>query len=207
MYLYDLPSQKKNVPELIKDPVALIKDVRNLVERHCKDSPELAITGRAVLHPDLNKSFLPLYDDNGENGDNGFGVESSSDQSGSGQFVTPHQLPNKAGARGPYKKHQVSSTSPTGHSLDRSNSNLSNAPRRRRTRCKICEACQRSDCGECSFCLDMVKFGGKFPFAFYSHGLEIDFLCNLRPGTCKANLYDATMSAAYAACNCAVRFL
>lgn len=168
MYLYDLPSQKKNVPELIKDPVALIKDVRNLVERHCKDSPEFAITGRPVLHPDLNKSFqLPeaQYDDQQSlaDNDNGFGVESSSDQSVSGQqFVTPHQLPNKTGPRGPYKKHQMSSTSPTGQNLDRSNSNLSNAPRRRRTRCKICEACQRSDCGECSFCLDMVKFGGKY---------------------------------------------
>ncbi|XP_061502317.1 jmjC domain-containing histone demethylation protein 1 [Anopheles gambiae] len=56
MYLYDLPAQKKNVPELIKDPVALIKDVRTLVERHCKDIPELAVTGVPVLHPDLNVS-------------------------------------------------------------------------------------------------------------------------------------------------------
>ncbi|XP_053670041.1 jmjC domain-containing histone demethylation protein 1 [Anopheles nili] len=56
MYLYDLPAQKKNVPELIKDPVALIKDVRTLVERHCKDLPELAVTGVPVLHPDLNVS-------------------------------------------------------------------------------------------------------------------------------------------------------
>ncbi|KAL1374125.1 hypothetical protein pipiens_004994 [Culex pipiens pipiens] len=56
MYLYDLPPQRKNVPDLIKDPVALIKDVRTLVERHCKDNPEQAITGVPVLHPDLNKS-------------------------------------------------------------------------------------------------------------------------------------------------------
>ncbi|XP_035899887.1 jmjC domain-containing histone demethylation protein 1 [Anopheles stephensi] len=56
MYLYDLPAQKKNVPELIRDPVALIKDVRTLVERHCRDVPELAVTGVPVLHPDLNVS-------------------------------------------------------------------------------------------------------------------------------------------------------
>uniref|UniRef100_A0A182VQX8 [histone H3]-dimethyl-L-lysine(36) demethylase n=1 Tax=Anopheles minimus TaxID=112268 RepID=A0A182VQX8_9DIPT len=56
MYLYDLPPQKKNVPELIKDPVALIKDVRTLVERHCRDVPEMAVTGVPVLHPDLNVS-------------------------------------------------------------------------------------------------------------------------------------------------------
>lgn len=166
MYLYDLPSQKKNVPELIKDPVALIKDVRSLVERHCKDSPELSVTGRPILHPDLNKSFqvpeAAVYDEHPADNENGFGVENASDQSGSGQqFVTPHQLPNKTGSRGPYKKHQMtsSSSSPTGQNSERSNNSL---PRRRRTRCKICEACQRSDCGECSFCLDMVKFGGKF---------------------------------------------
>lgn len=57
MYLYDLPPQRKNVPELIRDPVQLIKDVRCLVERHCKDSPELAITGKPVLHPDSNQSI------------------------------------------------------------------------------------------------------------------------------------------------------
>lgn len=54
MYLYDLPSAKKNVPELIRDPVALIKDMRSLVERHCKDSVELAITGVPILHPNMN---------------------------------------------------------------------------------------------------------------------------------------------------------
>ncbi|GBP09540.1 JmjC domain-containing histone demethylation protein 1 [Eumeta japonica] len=51
MYLYDLPPNKKNVPELVHDPVALIKDVRTLVERHCKDKPEMAITGNSVLKP------------------------------------------------------------------------------------------------------------------------------------------------------------
>ncbi|XP_065361123.1 jmjC domain-containing histone demethylation protein 1 [Calliphora vicina] len=51
MYLYDLPPNKKNVPELVRDPVALIKDVRTLVERHCKDKPEMAITGESVLKP------------------------------------------------------------------------------------------------------------------------------------------------------------
>lgn len=54
MYLYDLPSAKKNVPELIRDPVALIKDMRCLVERHCKDSAEAAVTGVPILHPDMN---------------------------------------------------------------------------------------------------------------------------------------------------------
>ena len=49
MYLHSLPSTKKNVPELMKDPVALIHDVRCLVEQHRHDSPEAAITGLPIL--------------------------------------------------------------------------------------------------------------------------------------------------------------
>ncbi|XP_058808657.1 jmjC domain-containing histone demethylation protein 1-like [Phymastichus coffea] len=51
MYLHSLPSTKKNVPELIKDPVALIHDVRCIVEQHRHDNPELAVTGFPVLPP------------------------------------------------------------------------------------------------------------------------------------------------------------
>lgn len=51
MYLHSLPSTKKNVPELIHDPVALIHDVRCLVEQHRHDSPEAAVTGNPVLPP------------------------------------------------------------------------------------------------------------------------------------------------------------
>ncbi|XP_032669719.1 jmjC domain-containing histone demethylation protein 1-like [Odontomachus brunneus] len=51
MYLHSLPSTKKNVPELIRDPVALIHDVRCLVEKHRHDNPEAAVTGNAVLPP------------------------------------------------------------------------------------------------------------------------------------------------------------
>lgn len=51
MYLHLLPSTKKNVPELIRDPVALIHDVRCLVEQHRHDNPEAAVTGNPVLPP------------------------------------------------------------------------------------------------------------------------------------------------------------
>lgn len=51
MYLHSLPSTKKNVPELIRDPVALIHDVRCLVEQHRSDNPESAVTGNPVLPP------------------------------------------------------------------------------------------------------------------------------------------------------------
>ncbi|EDW80528.1 uncharacterized protein Dwil_GK11583 [Drosophila willistoni] len=63
MYLYDLPPQKKNVPSLVLDPVALIKDVRTLVERHCKDQQDMAVTGFSVLRTSIEDptQFL-LYD-------------------------------------------------------------------------------------------------------------------------------------------------
>lgn len=161
LYLFDLPQHKKNVPELIKDPVALIKDVRSLVERHCKDDNQLAITGRPVLKPELNRTYHNyelIHADNNDNDDSLDGpptpnhhmqhhnvsVDKDRDDS---MFLQP--APAKLnGPKSAYKKMHTGEGSKNG------------TPRRRRTRCKICEACQRSDCGECSFCLDMVKFGG-----------------------------------------------
>lgn len=181
MYLYDLPQNKKSVPELIRDPVALIKDVRTLVERHCKDNPVEAVTGKPVLRLELNRIVeqKPSIMDSIGNGSMD-GMTNSSYESEkieiktekldyeNRQFVQPppqtsvHTTTNRNGARGPYKKHN---NSPNGNmhsheSRTNGNSSHNNAPRRRRTRCKVCAACQRSDCGECSFCLDMVKFGG-----------------------------------------------
>lgn len=172
MYLYDLPPQKKNVPELIKDPVALIKDVRTLVERHCKDNPELAISGIPVLQPTVMPpsskiTFIKTFEI--ENG-----IESVSPvttATASKTFFPPSAVTNhRTGPRGPYKKNNISgNTTPKPQMIEKLNNNNggtstgtthNTAPRRRRTRCKMCEACQRSDCGECTFCLDMVKFGG-----------------------------------------------
>ncbi|CAG9862141.1 unnamed protein product [Phyllotreta striolata] len=49
LYLHMLPPNKKNVPELLKDPISLIQDVRTLIGLHRQDSREMAITGRPVL--------------------------------------------------------------------------------------------------------------------------------------------------------------
>lgn len=49
MYLHALPTSKKCVPELITDPIALIRDVRTVVEQHRYDKPELAKTCKPVL--------------------------------------------------------------------------------------------------------------------------------------------------------------
>lgn len=49
MYLHMLPPHKKNVPDLLRDPVSLIQDVRTLIGLHRQDNRELAITGRPIL--------------------------------------------------------------------------------------------------------------------------------------------------------------
>lgn len=63
MYLHSLPTNKKNVPELIKDPIALIKDVRTLVEQHRYDNPELAVTGKPILKPPEEDERVRIYID------------------------------------------------------------------------------------------------------------------------------------------------
>ncbi|XP_063697320.1 jmjC domain-containing histone demethylation protein 1 [Culicoides brevitarsis] len=143
MYLYDLPSHKKNVPELVKDPVALIKDVRTLVERHCKDDPELAVTNVPILTAPLQTMSRHVQHDEYEND---FPMNGGDDP----EPISIKTEPNSA----PYKQPSPNNSSKTGENKAHT------APRRRRTRCKVCEACKRSDCGECSFCLDMIKFGG-----------------------------------------------
>lgn len=60
-YVYKLPSNKKNVPELITDPILLIKDVRTLIELHCHDNPHEAITGRPVLPPQVRFNAIFFF--------------------------------------------------------------------------------------------------------------------------------------------------
>lgn len=57
-WLTNLPTTKKNVPELIKNPNALLNDVRLLLELHKNDDPKLAITGKPTLTwPDSPKKI------------------------------------------------------------------------------------------------------------------------------------------------------
>lgn len=49
MYLHQLPAARKSVPELLSDPIALVRDVRTLVEQHRHDKQQQAITGVPVL--------------------------------------------------------------------------------------------------------------------------------------------------------------
>ncbi|CAH2052035.1 unnamed protein product, partial [Iphiclides podalirius] len=57
MYLHQLPAARKSVPELLSDPIALVRDVRTLVEQHRHDKQHLAVTGVPVLKgPDESAS-------------------------------------------------------------------------------------------------------------------------------------------------------
>ncbi|XP_039751856.1 jmjC domain-containing histone demethylation protein 1 isoform X2 [Pararge aegeria] len=49
VYLHQLPAARKSVPELLTDPIALVRDVRTLVEQHRHDIQQQAVTGIPVL--------------------------------------------------------------------------------------------------------------------------------------------------------------
>lgn len=49
LYLHSLAPTRKNVPDLLANPVALIQDVRTLVEQHRKDQSHLSVTGVPVI--------------------------------------------------------------------------------------------------------------------------------------------------------------
>lgn len=48
-YLHILPSNKKSVPPLIKNPIELIKNVAIVINKHKNDKPEDAISGKPIL--------------------------------------------------------------------------------------------------------------------------------------------------------------
>jgi F-box and leucine-rich repeat protein 10/11 len=61
MYLHALPAHKKNVPDIIPQAVKLITDVRDLVQIHRKDNPNLAVTGKCILRLEVIKASTVVY--------------------------------------------------------------------------------------------------------------------------------------------------
>ena len=49
MYIHALPVSKKFVPPALRNPVNLIRDIRNIVNDHKEDTVEQAATGKQVL--------------------------------------------------------------------------------------------------------------------------------------------------------------
>ncbi|KAI5722053.1 hypothetical protein M8J76_002946 [Diaphorina citri] len=142
-YLHSLPGNKKSVPELIRDPVELIKDVRTLVEQHRYDSSEKSVTGRPVLRIVVDKEremrllLAKRYGNKEKKPKTSYYYQKKERERAGGGVEKERKLPKPLRVK------------PEG------------GPRRRRTRCKKCEACLQADCGECGFCQDMVKFGGQ----------------------------------------------
>lgn len=203
MYLYDLPPHRKNVPELIRDPVQLIKDVRGLVERHCRDVPALAITGRPVLvaDPDRDDSHANgLNNGSADNSSQVASIKTEADASAAENFVTPVKATPSKAAKGSSSKKKAADAGENG---EERNGSAASTPRRRRRRCKVCVPCNSTECGQCAFCLDMVSIclisatkGQHFEQFFFWY-FDADQI--RRPGTCQANVHEATMLAADAA--------
>ena len=50
MFIHALPVTRKSVPSLLPDAVALIKDIRTIVDTHKDDSLERSVTGKPLLY-------------------------------------------------------------------------------------------------------------------------------------------------------------
>ena len=152
MYLHHLPASKKNVPLMLPDPIAVIKDVRQLVLEHKDDCPQKAITGKYVLRWTENDDV-----------DNMKRHRKSIPKVLSGAPVDAKKSDLKASGGGtPRGRPPNSEKSPIDKMGVAASRKLAQAggSRRRRVRCKGCEACLGGDCKLCVYCKDMTKYGG-----------------------------------------------
>jgi F-box/leucine-rich repeat protein 10/11 len=166
MYLHYLPASKKNVPLMLPDPIAVIKDIRQLVLDHKDDDGQLAITGKYVLrwtesddvdHPkrvrkSLPKSLAGQVDKK----------KPASDQGNNTAPVAPVAAPPVPIATPSPVAMPPLAAQPPANSGDKSPGKKGSAAgnRRRRVRCKACDACMGGDCKFCVYCKDMTKYGG-----------------------------------------------
>jgi len=162
MYLHHLPSSKKNVPLMLPDPIAVIKDIRQLVIDHKDDIPDDSVTGKYVLrwtesddvdHPKRPRKgpqkSLGLANERKKALSAAQAAFNKSD--GSGVQTPDHASPGTARSM-KYGTHDKPDKSPS--------KKIASGNRRRRVRCKTCEACQGGDCKQCVYCKDMTKYGG-----------------------------------------------
>ena len=134
MYLHLLPSNKKNVPLMIPDPIGVVKDIRAIVLQHKDDCPDQAITAKYVLRWSENDDEV-----------NRRGTKKMSIGGKDGSSSSSRRVGAKGGAKKVGTAHAAAAAG---------------ANRRRRVRCKMCEACLGEDCQQCVYCKDMNKYGG-----------------------------------------------
>jgi len=172
MYLHHLPASKKNVPLMLPDPIAVIKDIRQLVLDHKEDVLEDSVTGKYVLrwtesddvdNPKRHRKSLSknqgLANERkkalsaakaaiNSQGQGGGGLTPSSQ--GYDQTGNVGNTSMKSGQSGGFPEKTEKSPS----------KRMQSGNRRRRVRCKTCEACLGGDCKQCVYCKDMTKYGG-----------------------------------------------
>ena len=139
MYLHLLPSNKKNVPLMIPDPISVVKDIRAIVLKHKDDCPKQAVTSKYLLRWSEND------DDNDELKRGRKAIITSTSMSGGKESSSSSNRRREGGGASAHAK--VFKKTAAGN-------------RRRRVRCKICQACLGGDCQQCVYCKDMIKYGG-----------------------------------------------
>lgn len=161
MYLHYLPASKKNVPLMLPDPIAVIKDIRQLVIDHKDDNPEMAVSGKYVLRwtesDDVDHPKRPRKSITKTMGPN------AGEKKKANGSKTPTPAPMLANLPPTSIPPMPNPAAPGGLPIsgDKSPNKKSMASnRRRRVRCKTCEACQGGDCKLCVYCKDMTKYGG-----------------------------------------------
>jgi len=136
MYLYQRPSELRNVPDIIPNPAKLISNARNLIREHINDCPESAVTGKYILRWTKN-----------DNVDVDFRIKKL--------IPKPKRKLNKS-LKNPFHKNYAKAMAHK-RSLE---PKTQEAPKKRRRRCLVCEGCKQADCKVCPSCRDMVKYGG-----------------------------------------------
>ncbi len=141
MYLHNLPASKKNVPVMLPDPIAVVKDIRNIVLAHKDDCPENAVTGKYIVRWSENDEARKAK-----------------------KFLSKHMKEAMAKKRDSYlgvtKPEKSPSASAAARLLQQKRLAAGGGNRRRRVRCKTCQACLGGDCRQCVYCQDMSKYGG-----------------------------------------------
>ncbi len=169
MYLHNLAASKKNVPIMLPDPIAVVKDIRSIALAHKDDCPDLAVTGEKIGRGKCNNfpvtpSFLSLSPPAPHVGKYIVRWSENDESKRVKKFLPKHVKEAMAKKRDSYlglvRAEKSPSSSAASRLLQQKRLAAGGGNRRRRVRCKVCQACQGGDCQHCVYCKDMTKYGG-----------------------------------------------
>ena len=163
---------------MLPDPIAVIKDIRQLVLDHKDDNKELAITGKYILRwnesDDVDNIKKPrkhvpkVMGGSGEPRSKKTSVANPNPSENNPNPISTLQpnLPTQPCMEAPMTttptKMKTTPSVPGALTDNKSptSKKIASGNRRRRVRCKTCEACMGGDCKLCVYCKDMTKYGG-----------------------------------------------